>query len=196
MGLIQFTADSYARMQGLLLPPGRLWKLTGDSVILRVFKAAGDELVRVNQRMADILRESVPTTVTEMIPDFEVEFALASTGTTEERRARIVAKEKARPSFRPPDVLVAMAPYLGLDAEDLELIEISRASAISMSEDRAIYRFYVYRDPSLPGTYTVADAQAPLDRLSHSHTKGKVIESTAMICDDPYSLCDRDLIGA
>jgi hypothetical protein len=82
------------------------------------------------------------------------------------------------------------------DPADVQVLEISRADAIAMNDDRAIYAFYLYRPPTDPGTYYVGVAQEILDDFVQSHTKGKVIESIAMICDDPYSLCDRDLIGA
>jgi hypothetical protein len=68
--------------------------------------------------------------------------------------------------------------------------------ASSMGDDREIYRFFVYRDPALPGTYDIEGAQALVDDISPSQTAGYVVESIDFLCDDPYSLCDRDLLGA
>lgn len=189
------TAAAYARTMKALLPPGRLWRLAPDSFLSLVFMAAGDELARISGRAVDIVEEADSSTTTDLITDFERELVLPSTGTDDERRARIVALEIRRQLFRPADVQIALAPYLGQDAADVDVIETSRALAIATSNDRAIYLFHVYRDPALAGTYDVAAAQVVLDDMSHSHTKGKVIESTSFKCDDPYSLCDRDLLG-
>lgn len=195
MGVMTFTAAAYARMQKALLPPGRLWRLTPTSVLSAILLAAGDELERVSGRARDLVEEADPRTTTELITDWERMLNLAAAATIEERRALVVALLTRRQRFRPADVRKALAPYLGLDEEDVEVIETSRALAIATSNDRAIYLFHVYRDPALPGTYDVAAAQAELDTIAHSHTKGKVIESTSFKCNDPYSLCDRDLLG-
>jgi hypothetical protein len=65
-----------------------------------------------------------------------------------------------------------------------------------MDDEREIYRFFIYRDPTLPGTYYLESAQQLLDEMEHSNTLGQVIESVNFLCDDQYSLCDRDLLGA
>lgn len=194
MGIIAFSAESYARIQKALLPPGRLWKLV-DSVTESILLASGDELARVSVRAQDIVIESDGQTATELLPDFERELELASTGTDAERRARIHAQETKRPSFRPEDVIAAMVPTLDLDAVDIVMIEISNAQALSFGDEDLVHRFYIYRDPVLAGTANIAAAQVELDNISHSHTDGKVIESISFKCDESTSLCDRDLLG-
>ena len=195
MGLIQFTAEAYARMQKALLPPGRLWSLVPASLLTKAFLAAGDELARVSGRAADLVEESDPRTTTELIEDYERELALDATGTTQNRRDRIEELRTRQQRFRPADVKAALAVALDLAVADIDVIETSRADAIAMADDNEIYRFHVYRDPGLAGTPDIAQAQIELDTFAHSHTKGTVCESISMICDDPESLCDRDLIG-
>jgi hypothetical protein len=50
--------------------------------------------------------------------------------------------------------------------------------------------------PPGTATYFLASAQELLDSMAASHTRGHVIESINFLCDDPFSLCDRDLLGA
>lgn len=194
MGIVAFTAEAYARAQKALLPPGRLWKLI-SSTIEAVLLAAGDELARVSVRANDLVVESDGRTATELLPDFERELALPSTGTDAERRLRIDAQETKRPSFRPEDVKAALAPTFDLDVSDIVVIETSNAAAVASGDETEVYRFFVYRDPALAGTPDIPAAQIELDDISHSHTKGHVIESIDFLCDDSESLTDRDLLG-
>ena len=195
MGVVAFSADAFAKLQKALLPPGKLWRLDTDGFIYKVFLSAGDELARVSARAVDLMRESDSATTVELLPEFELDLDLASTGTDSERQDRAVAREVEESQFRPEDVKVALAPYLDLDVADIDVIETSRALAIAVGDDRAIYLFHVFRDPALPGTPDIAAAQVELDIMAHSHTKGKIIESRTFKCDNPNSLCDRDLLG-
>lgn len=195
MGVIQFTADAYARIQKTLLPPGRLWSLIPTSFLTRIFLGSGDELARVSGRSADLVEEGDIRTTTELITENESELALPSTGTLQERRDRAEALRIQRQRFRPSDVKVAVAPYLALDVADIDLIETSNAAAVASGDEKEVYRFFVYRDPALAGTPDIAAAQVELDRISHSHTQGHIIESIDFLCDDPESLTDRDLLG-
>ena len=193
MGL---TAEAYARAMALLLPPGRIWRVVGGSLTMGALTGAGDELVRVGERGQDLIRESDPRTADELLPDFERVLALDSTGTLDERRARVVARLIARQRYRPVDFQEALAPLLGQDPEDVVVIERTHAQAILIDPDgREIFRFFIYRDPGLPGTYDLAAAQDLVDAIKPAHTMGHVIESIDFLCDDPYSLCDRDLLG-
>ncbi len=120
---------------------------------------------------------------------------LAIPALIEERRAHVVSRLLLRQRVRPADYQEVLAPVLGLNPEDVEIIEHSRAHAIAVGDDQEIYRFFVFRDPVLPGFYDIAQAQAIVDEISHSHTKGYVIESDNFLCDDPFSLTDRDILG-
>lgn len=190
-----FPANRYARMMIALLPPGRLWRLIGDSVLSRLISACGDELGRLDLRVKDLIDEADPSTTDELLPEWEGELDLDSTGTTTERQARVLAATLAQPGFRPVDIVAALSPLLGTVANSPVVIERTHAQASAMGDDREIYRFFVYRNPAWGGTYQIAAAQALLDTISHSHTAGQVIESVNFLCDDAYSLCDRDLLG-
>lgn len=187
--------NKYARMMLELLPPGKLWRFIG-SLLLDLFAACADELGRLEARTSDLLEESAAVGADELLPEYERELELPGDGTTAERRARVVALELVEQGVRPDDYRAALAPLLGQDAADVVVIERHRTDAIAMADDREIYRFFVYRDPALPGAYYLAAAQALVDKIAHSHTKGHVIESVDFLTDDPYTLTDRDILGA
>jgi uncharacterized protein YmfQ (DUF2313 family) len=182
-------------MLKLLLPPGKAWRLDDDGVIARVLLANGDELARVSGRVADLFEEADPQTTSELLPEFERELDLTASGTDAERRARVVALLVNTGGVRPADFKRVLAGLLGQAAADVVVIERSRADAIAMGDDAEIFRFFIYRDPAAPGTYDLDFAQTMVDLMAHSHTKGHVIESIDFLCDDPFSLCDRDLLG-
>lgn len=188
------TVLAYASMLINLLPPGRVWRLVA-SQLRNLFIACGDELARVHGRVDDLLAESVPTTLNELLPEAEAELDLASTGTTAERQARVISRLVARQRYRPVDFQNALSLLLGQAPGAVVVIEITPAQAAALGDAREIFHFFIYRDPTAPGTYFLASAQQLVDQISASHTVGQVIESIGAIYDDPHSLYDRDLFG-
>lgn len=186
----------HTRMMLELLPPGKVWRLDEDSVLFKLFAACADELGRVTDRADNLLDEADPSTADELLPEYERELALESTGTLAERQARVVARRVARQRYRPVDFQIALAPLLGLDPADVEVIERTHAIAVTMGDDREIFRFFIFRDPALPGTYYVSSAQALVDKIKPSHTLGYVIESDSATYESAFSLYDRDIMGA
>lgn len=189
-------ANAYTRMMMALLPPGKVWRLITGSTLFNLLAACADELGRLEGRSVNLLDEADPSKTLELLPEYERELDLPSTGTNGERVARIVAREIARQRFRPVDFQNALTGLLGLAPASVVVIERTHAAALAMGDAREIYRFFIYRDPALPGTYYLASAQALVDDIKPSHTIGTMIESINFLCDDPYSLCDRDLLGA
>ena len=189
-------AGPYQRMLAALLPPGKLWRLIGESFLASLLLACADELDRLDARAGDLLREANPGTAVELLPEYERELDLDAAATTAERQARAFAKANARPRYRPVDFQETLALLLGLDAGDVVVLERTAAVATSMGDVREKFRFFVYRNPALPGTYYVDAAQEQLDATKKSIAAGHVIESIDFLCDDEFSLCDRDLLGA
>ena len=188
---------AYTSMLLGLLPPGKVWRLIG-SQLQNLFIGSADELARLHGRVSDLLAESVPTTLNELLPEAESELALPSTGTTAERQARVIARLLARQRYRPVDCQNALATLLAQAPGSVVVIERTHAQAITMGDlsGSEIFRFFIYRDPTLPGTYFLASAQTLVNQIKPSHTIGTVIESISLLCDDAHSLCDRDLLGA
>lgn len=182
-------------MIALLPPADRLWRQVGE-VVSNILLGCADELARLDARAEALIEESHPASALELLPEFEQDLGLEQASTTEERRARIIARTIARQRYRPVDFQTALAPLLGQDAEDVVVLERSNAMAVSLGDDREIFRFFIFRDPTLPGDYFVDAAQDLVDAIKPSHTAGHVIESISFLCDDAFSLCDRDLLGA
>jgi len=166
------------------------------SVLYQVLLACADELARVDSRAYDLLDEADPRTAVELLPEYERELELVAAPSVAERQANVAARIILQQGFRPADFQTALALLLGLAPADVVVIERTRAFCISVGDDRAIFEFFIYRNPALPGTYFLASAQAAVDKMKPSHTLGTVIESVSFLCDDPFSLCDRDLLGA
>lgn len=187
---------AYASMMIDLLPPGKLWEIFADSLLYAFFLGCADELGRVDARVLALIEEDDPRTAVELLPEYERELALPSDGTNSERQARATARTIARQRYRPSDFQLALALLLAQAPADVVVLERTAAFAASLGDPREIFRFFVYRDPALAGTYFVDSAQTLVDQIKPSHTIGKVIESIAAKYDDPHSLYDRDLMGA
>lgn len=188
-------ARSYAGMLASLFPVGRAWDFV-TGTLSNFLLGAADEMVRVDARVGDMLDEADPTTAVELLPDYERELGLVAAPTVAERRANIVALLVRRQKFRPVDFQNALSALLALTPASIVVIERTRAQVIAIGDDREIYRFFIYRDPSLPGTYFIASAQAVVDSMAPSHTIGTVIESVSFLYADPHSLYGRDLMGS
>ncbi len=136
----------------------------------------------------DLLVDSALWVVGDKIVDAVIQ-------STQARIDRVVARTIQHQRARPIDFQEALASILGQTAANVVVLETSRATAITVGDDTEIYRFFVYRDPTDPGTYDIVSAQAEINRIAHSHTKGHAIESISLLCDNQYSLTDRDLFG-
>jgi uncharacterized protein YmfQ (DUF2313 family) len=191
---VALTSEDYLEQLRALLPRGRLWASIGDKFIGLLW-AAADEFARVDARAAAALLELDPRTAVETLDDWENIYSLPHTGSTAERQARLTSRVIAAGTARPEDFRQKLAPILGIAPDEVEVVEISRAKAIEMADDRAIYNFYILRSPLLPGTFDLAAAQTEADRMRHAHTRVRVIRTRSFRCDDPNSLCDRDLLG-
>jgi hypothetical protein len=200
--------EAYGRLLVDLLPPGRLWKLLGDTLLKRFLLAPATELARVHERAVDLYREAFISTADELLEEWEADYDLApAEGDTDAvRQARVLARMIQRQRVRPADYQSSLAGLLGQEVGDVVVIERTNASALAMGgpgtgptglgHEREVYRFLIYRDPAEPGSYDLAGAQALIDEIHHSNTLGQVIESIDFLCDDEFSLCDRDLLGA
>jgi hypothetical protein len=191
------TADDYTAMLAALLPPGKLWRLIpGASTLYALLQGCADELARLHDRATDMLNEADPTMATELLPEYERDFAIAAAPTIEERRANIAARRVRRQRFRPVDFRQVLAPLLVQAPADVVVIERSVAQAAALGDAREIRRFFIYRDPTLPGTAFIASAQALVDEMKRSTTAGHVIESIAFTCGDAHSIVGRDILKA
>lgn len=97
------------------------------------------------------------------------------------------------------------ATFLGKPAAGAWTLSLSNGSAVNLLEARLlvsndvdsaqIYNFFVYRDPALPGSPDIAEAQRLFARTALGHFNAHVIERLSFIVGDPHSLCGREPLG-
>jgi len=83
----------------------------------------------------------------------------------------------------------------GQQHNNVEIVELPLSVIPAMVPERKFF-FFVHRDPADNNTYDWRTAQRVLDRAKSGHTLGLVGESDCFLCDDPYSLTDRDILGS
>jgi len=189
------TAEHFRETFMALLPKGKLWDGIGEKfrALALVF---GREFQRVNDRANDAMLETDPRTADETLDEWETIYELDGTGTIEERQAKLVSRAYVVRSARPVDFQEKLAPVLDLDPADVEVIETTVAQAAIMDDPSQAYNFHIFRDPDLPGTPDLYAAQIEADKMKHAHTRVRVFAKKSFYCDDPDSLCDRDLLGS
>ncbi|GGU54005.1 phage tail protein [Pseudomonas laurentiana] len=67
---IRTASDYYAQLRALL-PPGPAWDKELNPEVDQLLRTAAQELAREDLRAADLLEESFPETVRELVPDWE-----------------------------------------------------------------------------------------------------------------------------
>lgn len=80
------------------------------------------------------------------------------------------------------------------EANNVRLFEYG-TDQIPADDPERIFWAFVHRDPSEGGSYDLTGAQRICDRVKHGHTLIIVGESDCFLCDDSYSLTDRDILG-
>lgn len=92
----QALIDRYRDLLLALLPPGDGFSRSPDSVFYDLMARCAIEFARIDERGADLLREGVPSTVSELLGQWEKALGLPDdcyTPTTDdERRAAVIAR--------------------------------------------------------------------------------------------------------
>lgn len=189
------TVAGYLRQLQELLPRGKLFASLGVKFVA-LLEALAEEFQLDDDFIRGAFAETNPLTATYTLEEWEEKYGLPNDGTIDERRTRIAARRASRRRTRPEDYRQRFAALLGLAPADVQVIEISSALAVYTGHPREVYRFAIFRDPELPGSYVLADAEALIEDYVQSHLLGKIVESTCARCDNAYSLCDRDLLEA
>lgn len=66
-----FDASAYAAQLRALLPQGRAWNRSPDSMLGRLLDGIAQEFARIDARADDLLDEADPRTALELLPDWE-----------------------------------------------------------------------------------------------------------------------------
>jgi hypothetical protein len=139
--------------------------------------------------------EVFPQFSEELLPEWEalLEIVPPAAATTDERRAALLTKWRGGVSLSVSDLKKVLAPILGQDEADVDAREADPALA---SGTCGAFTAFVFRDPTLPGSCNVREAQRAADRLKSAHVRILVGESIDFLTNDPLSLTNRDLLGA
>lgn len=94
---MSFSASDYLRMFLNLLPIGRAWSRSPDSVLYNLMDANSQELNRLDRRTDDLIQERDPEESLELLDDYERDLGLpddcvTSTQTISERRSSAYLK--------------------------------------------------------------------------------------------------------
>lgn len=111
------TAQDYLAQALALLPPGPAWERDAVPELVGILAGLSEEFGRVDSRAADLLAEIVPTTVRELLPDWErvlglPDPCLVQQGSFAERRAE-VARRFGEVGRQDPAYFVMLAVRLG-----------------------------------------------------------------------------------
>lgn len=113
----------YKAMLAQLLPPGDAFKNT-DGWLGRVLESIAAELVRVDTRTDDLIREADPRTTYELLPDWERVCGLpdecTGAGKTVEERVQILVAKLIQRGGQSRAFFKELAAALGYDADIIE----------------------------------------------------------------------------
>jgi hypothetical protein len=136
-----------------------------------------------------------PTADVAALPTDEVHFTAAWSTTSEIAGYSSSAPITAKKAFQ----------YAGMYVRSTDALGAGLAGALDVSFDDAILRnpfgtrsdrWYVFRDPTLPGSPDLPGARSTMKRLKQAHTDGTVITSKSFFCDSAISTCDGGPLGA
>jgi len=93
----EVTSEDYAQSLRQLLPPGPAWQYSEAEVLAGILLALADSYNALHSRSCDLLREIIPDTTTEMLPDWERVAGLPDEctqplETIEQRRSALVTR--------------------------------------------------------------------------------------------------------
>lgn len=116
---------AYSAQLRQLLPRGRAWLSAPGSIMSSLLESLAAGMERVDQRTADLIRESSPLTALELLPDWErvaglPDACLPTSGTITERQLR-VARKLAGIGGQSRAYFIELAAQLGIAIEIQEL---------------------------------------------------------------------------
>lgn len=148
--------------------------------------------------------EILPDTATiATLAHWESVYAIYRVGnTTPKRRAAVLARRQLLPDFRPATIesMLELDSNLALVIYEPGAFSCDDAASVCDSADDLVDGAFVF---VLDASAAEARAEAPdlesaadlIEIAKPAHTAG-FLRFDDLCCDDPYSRCDRDLLGA
>lgn len=173
-----------------------------DTVARSRLAAVGTGLDECETVRAAVLVEARPQGADVLLSTWERLYKIPSTGTTPDRLQRLLARVRLVPDFRPATIEARAEDYAGIDYTLLEPtgFRCDDADSLCDTSTDVVDGGLTF---ILDGAWADADAagvprvglQALIDTIKPAHTVG-FDRYDDFHTDDPYSLTDRDLLGA
>ena len=125
------TSEDYARVLKQLLPPGPAMQFDGAETIEQILMALADSYNAVHDRSCDLLREMIPSSTVEMLPDWERVAGLPDDcdpgdATTLEARRKALLARLGAVGGQSKDYFIALAALFGFT---ISIYEYNRFTA-------------------------------------------------------------------
>ena len=154
------TGDQYLSMLQALLPSGMAWPRDPDAVLTNLLRAWSDEFAREGARIDDLLNESIPVNVRELLTDWERVLALPDSCTAalnlsiDQRRAAVGTKITSV-GGQSRQFFIDLAASLGFPGATIDEFRPMTCNdtcndAIFSLDDRYVWRINI---PSSGGTF-------------------------------------------
>lgn len=152
--------EQYLTMLQALLPTGMAWPRDPDAVLTNLLRAWADEFAREGMRIDDVLNESIPVNVRELLTDWERVLALPDSCTSavdlsiEQRRAAVGTKITAV-GGQSRQFFIDLAASLGFPGATIDEFRPMTCNdtcndAVFSQDDRYAWRINI---PSSGGTF-------------------------------------------
>lgn len=189
-------ADRFARALAILRGP----EITAadGTLVAEDLRVLGQMLADARARTLAAVDQAHPGRATELLSELEQEYGLAVGNglTVANRQKRLLAKYRARNGGDRPSLLRTLRTV----AAEAQIVAVG-ASRVAGTDPRAVYRFVVllseahWDDTALRAQRDQLLAQQVTSHATWVHTVGDGPDLDPFRCDDPDSLCDRDVLA-
>lgn len=191
--MFQWQPQGVEALRAFALSMGDAYSRDPASRIQRELAVHGDGLGFAWAQLEELLENYLPDRATRLLPRWEAICGIqpGPRDTYQQRRNRILAFMRQIAGYSVDQIVKAVAPVLACQPSDLTVIENTNTGL----NPEVVWIWFIFRDPSVPGSPDVPAAQRIIDQMRPAHTLGVVGQSRNFLCDDPFSLTDRDILG-
>lgn len=188
----------------LRLHPAGPWSDDQALAPYQELKAWGDVLDAQDSQVDELLAEILPDTTSALLSRWEALYELhRESGLTEaQRRRRLAARRRHLPNARPETLRSILAQYSDLTITIVEPGAFRTDDPDSLTDTPSdvidgafVWWIEVDEVAARAGDTTRAELEHEVQRVNPAHLVA-FVRCDDFCCDDPWSLCDRDLLGA
>jgi uncharacterized protein YmfQ (DUF2313 family) len=148
--------QEYRRLLQSLLPKGKFWSRSENSVWTQLLNGMGEELSRVEGRAEDLIDESMPTRIQETLEEWELDFAIPDEGkeleTTDDGRRGVISAKYIATGQQNKEYFYEIATKLGytitIEGIEKSLIGIITIGDHVITEEEGCFYWFVNIDVS------------------------------------------------